>query len=245
MSISGWLLRARGTQQESGTLPWYVYLEKKMSPPTLSSSDNSGLEMLTQVQFKSWQKAPLKSVMNGLCWYDFRGKKSSFPFFPPICLEQLASRPIPIVPSIVATGPEPISHCSALGICSVTPLLPCSLQSEVIGPGQLTWLLITLPRILCELKWVITPRKATASGCRQGLLCLCNAETLGWECTPGPGLPGAHPPLQGAQAPSHALSTNSDLFIMETGKRANTSGCLEKTHTHTLTRIWHHTLTSS
>lgn len=53
-------------------------------------------------------------------------------------------------------------HCSASGFCSVTPLLPGSLQSEVIGMDQPTWLLTTLPRILCELKWVIALKKSTA-----------------------------------------------------------------------------------
>lgn len=146
-----------------------------MSSRTLSSSYNSRLEIQVQVQFKSWQK---KSTLKRLCECTLLvtilggKKKSSLPFFYPICMEQLESCPMPN-PYITATCTEPTSHCSASGICSVTPLLPCSLQSEVIGTDQPTWLLTTLPRILCELKWVIAPRKATASGtCAGSFVCV-------------------------------------------------------------------------
>lgn len=147
---------------------------KKWVPELSALLTIQGLRYRCKFSSKAGKKKHLKKAL----WMyfagnDFRGeKKSSLPFFYPICMEQLESCPMPN-PYITATCTEPTSHCSASGICSVTPLLPCSLQSEVIGMDQPTWLLTTLPRILCELKWVIAPRKATASGtCAGSFVCV-------------------------------------------------------------------------
>lgn len=82
--------------------------------------------------------------------------------FCPISTAQLESRSdtTPCFEGTHSLSKAPL-HCSASGFCSVTPLLPGSLQSEVIGMDQPTWLLTTLPRILCELKWVIALKKST------------------------------------------------------------------------------------
>lgn len=108
---------------------------------TLSSSYNSGLDILVQVRFKSWQEAPLKRLCECTLLVTILEEKTN----KQILFTSLSSYlhgtagvcPVPIS-YITATRTEPVSHCSASGICSITPLLPCSLQSEVIGTDQPT-----------------------------------------------------------------------------------------------------------
>lgn len=89
--------------------------------------------------------------------------ESSLPPFRAICMKRLDPDARTPSPQIPAVRTEPTSHCGVSG--SAASFLFRCLSAKWSRRDQSAWLLTPLPRILCELKWVIAPRKATACVC--------------------------------------------------------------------------------
>lgn len=199
MSISERLLQACGIQQQSGTLPWKVsrYILWAKEPSALT---NQGLWR--------WETGSVKRLWVYFARDGFAngggGGGVIFTAFPSYLHEPAGS----------CSSPSP-QHCSVWG-SAVSPLV-WFLSAKWSHRDQSAWLLTPLPRILCELKWVIAPRKATACVSVSSFVCAVLRKGVGGAQrigrTPGAGGQGVRAPLPGTQAPSHALVPQTHYYF--------------------------------
>lgn len=205
MSISDWLLRAHGTQQHL-----VLYLRrstfKKWVPELSALLTIQGLRYRCKFSSKAGKKSTLKRLCECTLLVTILGKKK---ILFTILLSYLhgtagiLSHAYPIYHSHLHWANIPL-QCLGNLQCHSSSALFSAKWSHRDGSANLTSHYPAQNPLWTEMSHRSKKSYSLWYVCR--LLCLCAAEMLGRECTPGPGQQGVHPPLQGAQVSSHALA---------------------------------------